>query len=229
MHSEPDEHAASFGTELPKAVLTDFTSQSELQLSENRQRLQGIQRESNGLRLRDNTNSEQLSVSSDPRHRAHHSSFRKMVFYEPGKTPHGLPRDPFKVLRMVLDCPNRRYTNFSIKACVTPRPIGWISTRNPQSKTDNLAPFSQFNNLTFDPPYIMFASNQDMNGNRKDSVRNVELSGQFCWNLATWELREKVNASAEWVAEEVDEFERCGLEKEMVSFLRMGEEEGKGS
>lgn len=63
----------------------------------------------------------------------------------------------------------------------------------------------------------MFASNQDMDGNRKDSVRNVELSGQFCWNLATWELREEVNASAEWVAEEVDEFERCGLEKEMVS------------
>lgn len=112
---------------------------------------------------------------------------------------------------------------------MTPRPIGWISTRNSQTKTDNLAPFSQFNNLTFDPPYIMFASNQDMNGNRKDSVRNVELSGQFCWNLATWELREEVNASAEWVAEEVDEFERCGLEKEMVSFLRMGGGEGKGS
>ncbi|EME82234.1 uncharacterized protein MYCFIDRAFT_43063 [Pseudocercospora fijiensis CIRAD86] len=117
-----------------------------------------------------------------------------MVFYEPGKTPHGLPRDPFK-------------------SCVAPRPIGWISTRNTTSGIANLAPFSQFNNLTFDPPYVMFSANQDMNCNRKDTVINAESSGVFCWNMATYSLREAVNASAEWLKPEVDEFAKVGLEK----------------
>ncbi|KAK5104847.1 hypothetical protein LTR62_002780 [Meristemomyces frigidus] len=116
------------------------------------------------------------------------------VFYEPGKTDHGLPRDPFK-------------------SCVTPRPIGWISTRS-KNGVDNLAPYSQFNNLTFDPPYVMFAANTDLNENRKDSTINAEATGEFCWNVATWKLREAVNASAEWFSPEVDEFARAGLEKQ---------------
>ena len=62
------------------------------------------------------------------------------MLYKPGQTDHGLPRDPFK-------------------ACVVPRPIGWISTVSPTGQA-NLAPYSQFNNLTFDPPYVMFAANQ---------------------------------------------------------------------
>ncbi|MEX1165965.1 MAG: flavin reductase family protein, partial [Hydrogenophaga sp.] len=54
------------------------------------------------------------------------------MYYEPGKTPHGLPHDPFK-------------------SCVVPRPIGWISTVDALGR-DNLAPYSQFQNVTFDPP-----------------------------------------------------------------------------
>jgi len=122
-----------------------------------------------------------------------------MIFYEPGKTSHGLPRNPFKAL-------------------VTPRPIGWISTRS-KDGIDNLAPFSQFNNLSFDPPYVMFSANQDLHSNRKDSVNNAEETGVFCWSQATWDLREKVNATAEWVVKEVDEFERAGLEKEPAKLV----------
>ncbi|KAF1990510.1 hypothetical protein K402DRAFT_325211 [Aulographum hederae CBS 113979] len=122
------------------------------------------------------------------------------MFYEPGKTDHGLPHDPFK-------------------ACVVPRPIGWISTTSPTSPsaptpTHNLAPYSQFNNLTFDPPYVMFAANQTDLAIRKDTVINAESTGRFCWNLATWDLREHVNVSAEQVPYGVDEFERAGLTKE---------------
>ncbi|KAF1817080.1 nitrilotriacetate monooxygenase component B-like protein [Eremomyces bilateralis CBS 781.70] len=116
------------------------------------------------------------------------------MFYEPGKTSHGLKRDPFK-------------------ACVVPRPIGWISTINNAGQA-NLAPYSQFNNLTFDPPYVMFSANQNPDGVRKDSVVNVEQSGRFCWNLATWDLREQVNITAEQVPYGVDEFERANLTKE---------------
>ncbi|USW51704.1 Putative flavin reductase like domain, FMN-binding split barrel [Septoria linicola] len=125
-----------------------------------------------------------------------------MVFYEPGKTPHGLPRDPFK-------------------SCVVPRPIGWISTRS-TTGIDNLAPYSQFNNLTFDPPYVMFSSNQDLNSNRKDTVNNAEQTGIFCWNMATWELRNAVNASAEWLDPAVDEFVKAGLEKVEAKLLGEG-------
>lgn len=103
--------------------------------------------------------------------------------------------------------------NLTVQACVVPRPIGWISTRNPTTGTDNLAPYSQFNNLTFDPPYVMFAANQDLGGQRKDTVRNAETAGEFCWNVATWELREEVNRTAQTVEEGVDEFELAVLEK----------------
>jgi flavin reductase (DIM6/NTAB) family NADH-FMN oxidoreductase RutF len=115
------------------------------------------------------------------------------VYYQPGITDHGLPRDPFK-------------------SCVVPRPIGWISTVS-RDGVHNLAPFSQFQNLTFDPPYVMFASNQNTSGRRKDTVVNAEQTGEFVWNMATYELREAVNKSAEEVAPDVDEFEMAGVTK----------------
>jgi flavin reductase (DIM6/NTAB) family NADH-FMN oxidoreductase RutF len=115
------------------------------------------------------------------------------MYYEPGVTPHGLPFDPFK-------------------SCVVPRPIGWISTVDAQGR-HNLAPYSQFQNVTFNPPIVMFSANQDTGGNRKDSVRNAEQTGEFVWNMATYELREAVNASAEELPHGVDEFERAGLQK----------------
>jgi len=140
------------------------------------------------------------------------------MLYLPGKKAHGLPYDPFK-------------------ACVIPRPIGWISTTSPPSVSGasesgsasggcgvaapqhNLAPFSQFNNLTFDPPYVMFAANQTGSASRKDTVRNVEATGKFVWNLATWELREKVNISAQQFEYGTDEFEVAGLDKSFSSHL----------
>ena len=66
------------------------------------------------------------------------------MHYDPAADDHGLPFNPFK-------------------SCVIPRPIGWISTTSPQG-IDNLAPFSQFQNLTYDPPIVMFAANQSVEG-----------------------------------------------------------------
>ncbi len=115
------------------------------------------------------------------------------MFYEPGKTDHGLPFDPFK-------------------SCVIPRPIGWISTLGPDGVA-NLAPYSQFQNLTFDPPYVMFSANQTSSGARKDSAHNAEQTGEFVWNMATYDLREAVNRSAAEVASDIDEFELAGVTK----------------
>ncbi|KAL2866950.1 flavin reductase family protein [Aspergillus lucknowensis] len=122
------------------------------------------------------------------------------MFYKPGVTDHGLPHDPFK-------------------ACVIPRPIGWISTKSP-SGVNNLAPYSQFNNLTFDPPYVMFSANQTVNNTRKDTVRNVEATGHFVWNLATYALRDAVNKSAQQLPYGVDEFAHANLTPEQASLVK---------
>lgn len=115
------------------------------------------------------------------------------MYYEPGKTPHGLPYDPFK-------------------SCVVPRPIGWISTTSADG-IDNLAPFSQFQNVTFDPPMVLFCANQNGAGRRKDTVVNAERTGQFVWNMATYAQREAVNRSSEDLAPDMDEFAYAGLGK----------------
>jgi flavin reductase (DIM6/NTAB) family NADH-FMN oxidoreductase RutF len=115
------------------------------------------------------------------------------MFYETRTNNHGLPYDPFK-------------------SCVTPRPIGWISTIGTDG-ISNLAPYSQFQNLTFDPPYVMFSANQNTIGNRKDSVINAEAVGEFVYNMATYDLREAVNISAQEFPKNVDEFDSAGVTK----------------
>ncbi len=115
------------------------------------------------------------------------------MYYDPLKNDHGLPHDPFK-------------------SCVVPRPIGWISTIS-KDGIHNLAPFSQFQNLSFDPPYVMFAANQNSRGMKKDTVINIEQTGEFVYNMATYELRQAVNLSAQEVPPEIDEFEIAGLRK----------------
>jgi flavin reductase (DIM6/NTAB) family NADH-FMN oxidoreductase RutF len=115
------------------------------------------------------------------------------MFYEPDKDDHGLPYNPYKSI-------------------VVPRPIGWITTVNSAGGV-NLAPFSQFNNLSYDPPFVMFSGNaKPDSGHRKDSVRNATDSGEFVANMATWELREEVNITSQFVEAGIDEASLAGLE-----------------
>jgi flavin reductase (DIM6/NTAB) family NADH-FMN oxidoreductase RutF len=115
------------------------------------------------------------------------------MYYEPGKSQHGLRYDPFK-------------------SCVIPRPIGWISTISREG-VHNLAPYSQFQMLAFDPPYVMFSAGQNSHGRKKDTVTNAEQTREFVWNMATHDLREAVNKSAEEVPPDVDEFDLSGVTK----------------
>ncbi|WP_426192075.1 flavin reductase family protein [Massilia sp. DWR3-1-1] len=106
-------------------------------------------------------------------------------FYEP-RAGHGLPHDPFN-------------------AIVGPRPIGWISTRNGAGQP-NLAPYSFFNVFNYIPPIVGFASI-----GYKDSLRNIEETGEFAWNLVTRPLAEQMNLTCAAVPPEVSEFELAGL------------------
>jgi flavin reductase (DIM6/NTAB) family NADH-FMN oxidoreductase RutF len=76
----------------------------------------------------------------------------------------------------------------------------------------------------------MFSANQTPTAAQKDTVINVEASGVFCWNLATYELREEVNITAEGVGSHVDEFEHASLEKQdsKLSFVTV-REKGKAA
>ncbi len=115
------------------------------------------------------------------------------MYYDPERGDHGLPHNPFK-------------------SCVLPRPIAWISTLSREGGA-NLAPYSQFQNLTFDPPYVMFSANQKTDGRRKDTVVNVEETGEFVYNMVPYALREAMNRTAAEVPPGVDEFGLGGVTK----------------
>ena len=108
-----------------------------------------------------------------------------MHFYEP-RLGHGLPHDPFN-------------------AIVAPRPIGWISTRSADGAL-NLATYSFFNAFNYTPPIIGFSSI-----GYKDTVRNIEETREFVWNLVTRPLAERMNQTSAPVPPEVDEFTLAGL------------------
>ncbi len=109
------------------------------------------------------------------------------MFYDPMKGDHGLPFDPFK-------------------AIVAPRPIGWISSLDAQGRP-NLAPYSFFNAVAARPHIVMFSSTGE-----KDSVTNIEATGDFVCNLATWDLRQAMNETSASLPHGVSEFSAAGLE-----------------
>jgi flavin reductase (DIM6/NTAB) family NADH-FMN oxidoreductase RutF len=88
---------------------------------------------------------------------------------------------------------------------VVPRPIGWITTISPDGVV-NLAPYSFFNLICGRPPFVMFSSS-----NRKHSQTHAEASGEFVFNLATYELREEMNLTSAVLPEEVSEPEFAGI------------------
>jgi flavin reductase (DIM6/NTAB) family NADH-FMN oxidoreductase RutF len=109
------------------------------------------------------------------------------MFYEPDKRDQSRLRfDPFK-------------------AIVAPRPIGWVTSMNRNGQV-NLAPYSFFNGVNSRPNLVMFASE-----GRKDSVSFIAETGEFVCNLATWDLRDAMNATAAPLPRGVSEMERAGL------------------
>ena len=116
------------------------------------------------------------------------------MFYEP-KNGHGLPHNPFN-------------------AIVTPRPIGWIATRGADG-SDNLAPYSFFNAVAYDPPQVMFASTSAKpdRGDTKDSVANIRDTGVFAVNIVSFALRDAMNTTSGPWGKDTDEFALADLEK----------------
>lgn len=116
------------------------------------------------------------------------------MFYRPSDG-HGLPHDPFS-------------------AIVSPRPIGWISSRGVDGH-DNLAPYSFFNAVAYRPPQVMFASTSakpDRDGT-KDTVANIRETGLFCVNIVEFAARDAMNATSASMPAGTDEFAHANIAK----------------
>jgi flavin reductase (DIM6/NTAB) family NADH-FMN oxidoreductase RutF len=106
-------------------------------------------------------------------------------FYDPQEN-HGLPHDPFK-------------------AILAPRVIGWIASRSARGEV-NLAPYSFFGAFSANPKIIGFSSE-----GYKDTIRNIEETGEFSWNFTSQQLALAMNSTAAPVPADVNEFSLAGL------------------
>ncbi|MEV0741376.1 flavin reductase family protein [Streptomyces sp. NPDC050549] len=95
-----------------------------------------------------------------------------------------------------------------LTSTVVPRPIAWVSTVSADG-VDNLAPHSFFTISSVTPPIVQFTS-----VGRKDSLRNVEATGQFVVNLAPEPLADEVNRTATDFPHGVGEFDAVGVARE---------------
>ncbi|HLX80748.1 MAG TPA: flavin reductase family protein [Burkholderiales bacterium] len=110
-----------------------------------------------------------------------------MIFFEPDQRDRTLfPWDPFK-------------------GVVVPRPIGWISSMNKAGRV-NLAPYSFFNGVLSHPRIVSFCSETE-----KDAAAFAIESGEFAWSMATWNLREKMNATSAGLPRGQSEFAHAGI------------------
>jgi flavin reductase (DIM6/NTAB) family NADH-FMN oxidoreductase RutF len=117
------------------------------------------------------------------------------MFYEPDRNDHGLRFNPFKSI------------------CV-PRPIAWVSSLS-VAGIPNLAPFSQFTNLSFDPPLILISARANT-----DTARNVNQTSEFVVNMATFAMKDAINATSAVVGPEIDEAVLAGLEMLPSRFVK---------
>ncbi|HLG26699.1 MAG TPA: flavin reductase family protein [Paenisporosarcina sp.] len=97
------------------------------------------------------------------------------------------------------------------RACIVPRPIGWITTQNLSGKI-NLAPYSYFNAVADSPPMIIFSTtSKHCDGRIKDTIDNVDQTREFVINAATYALRHQLNITAINCKREVDETKLANL------------------
>jgi flavin reductase (DIM6/NTAB) family NADH-FMN oxidoreductase RutF len=115
------------------------------------------------------------------------------MYYETDRNDHGFRYDP-------------------LKACIVPRPIGWITSISPAGVV-NLAPFSFFNIVSSDPAFVLFSAGMhDRDRGKKDTVANIEATGEFVHNMATWAQRDAMNRTSLILERGVDELQAVGLE-----------------
>lgn len=115
------------------------------------------------------------------------------MFYRTDTNDHGLPHNP-------------------LKALISPRPIGWVSSYDAQGRA-NLAPYSFFQAVNDAPPMLIYSTTGKKIGRdeEKDSLLNIRDTGAFCVNIVSHALTDAMNISAGHYARGDNEFARAGL------------------
>jgi flavin reductase (DIM6/NTAB) family NADH-FMN oxidoreductase RutF len=101
-------------------------------------------------------------------------------------------------------------TYHHLVSVVTPRPIAWVTSVSPAGVV-NLAPFSFFNAFGANPPIVVFSPTLKRDGSKKDTLRNIESTGEFVINVVTAILAEKANLSSKELPPDESEIELAGL------------------
>ncbi len=105
-----------------------------------------------------------------------------------------------------------------LSASILPRPIAFVSTRS-GAGVANLAPFSFFTGVTSDPPTLCFAPNRNSDGTKKDTLINIEETGQFAVHVVSEEIMQAMSKSAANFPPEVDEFKEVGLSEAKAAVI----------
>ena len=114
---------------------------------------------------------------------------------------------------MIIDPKNQTFKeNYKLMiGSILPRPIAFVSTIS-KNGIHNLAAYSFFNGVTSNPPSICFAPNRKgTDGSKKDTLVNIEDTGEFVVNIVTEDIVKPMNDTAPEYPPEVSEFEEVGL------------------
>ncbi|SUZ74216.1 uncharacterized protein METZ01_LOCUS27070 [marine metagenome] len=109
---------------------------------------------------------------------------------------------------MIIDPETFERFNAVLTGVIVPRPIAFVSTISPDGEV-NLAPYSFFNAVSYST--VVFSSSRNVGTKSKDTLRNIEETGEFVVNIVVDPIAEAMNATAAEYPEGVDEFEIAGL------------------
>ena len=111
---------------------------------------------------------------------------------------------------MIIDPQSFDGFNRVLTGVVVPRPIAFVSTMSKDGLI-NLAPYSFFNAVAYDPPTIVFSSSRQAGDKRKDTMTHIEETGEFVVNIVVDDIAEAMNRTAAEYPSDVSEFEIAGL------------------
>ncbi len=80
-------------------------------------------------------------------------------------------------------------------SAIVPRPIAWVSTVS-KDGVHNIAPFSFFQGVSTSPPVISISIASGKKGAVKDTLRNINCSGEFSVSLVSWGNLESMHQSS---------------------------------
>ncbi|MEB0032427.1 flavin reductase family protein [Undibacterium sp. RTI2.1] len=111
-----------------------------------------------------------------------------------------------------------RLAYFWMGSTITPRPVAWVSSKGKNGLT-NLAPFSFFQMITASPPTLMISPLVNSDGGMKDTVRNIQETGEFVVNLVSFPMVQLMNETSFGYDAETSEFEQCNVKSLPSQFI----------